>query len=469
MKNKYINLIKDTVLFAIGTIGSKIILFVLVPLYTNCLSPAEYGIADLVFTLALLLLPFACLGIHHAIIRFGLEKKDNPSDVLFCGLVIAFVGSIIVLSITPLLGFHKGLGEWKWYFAAYLILHMYLSIFQNYAKAIGKNKAYALVSILYTLVLALLNVLFLLYSNMGVRGYLMANVLATVVAVFIFMFVCDVFTLSRRAKLSKPLLKAMLKYSAPLMVDGTIWWIIQSSNKVFVETFMNTEMLGFYTVTIKIPSLMYIVVTIFSQAWGISTIKESDNENESRFYENVFSVYTFLTFFICLTLIALIKPFMSIYVGEEYFVSWKYIPLLLAGTAFLAISDFFGAFYNALKLPVRNMCVSLIAAIISVLIATLSMEHIGMWAAILATFFAYLVIMWIRLLDIKKYIKMKICWNTFLLNQLLLIAFAILITLDCHILIVSTIGMLLFGAINIKFVTRTINKIWYILKGQKAR
>ena len=45
MINKYINLVKNIAIFALGSIGSKLIIFLLVPLYTNYLTTEEYGIA----------------------------------------------------------------------------------------------------------------------------------------------------------------------------------------------------------------------------------------------------------------------------------------------------------------------------------------------------------------------------------------------------------------------------------------
>ncbi|MBR6515661.1 MAG: oligosaccharide flippase family protein [Bacilli bacterium] len=452
MKNKYISLIKDTLIFALGTIGSKIILFILVPLYTNCLTPSEYGIADLVFSMAQLLIPFACLGVYYAILRFGLEKKENADDALFSGIIVASVGAFIVICLTPLLSFYKTLSDWKWYFCVYLILHLYLSIFQNYAKAIGKNKTYAIISIAYTAVLALLNIFFLLYEKRGIHGYLIANVLATIFAAMAYIFTCKIFFIHKIAKFNGYLLKKMLIYSLPLMIDGIIWWFIQSSNKLFIEFFLNSEILGLYTVAIKIPSLMYVVVTIFSQAWGISTIKEIDKENDALFYKNVFSVYSVLIVLICMGIILIIKPFMNFYVHESYFSSWKFIPLLLVSNAFLAISDFFGAFYNALKKTVNNMLISLLAAVLSVLFSLLFLNIIGLWAAILATFLAYFTIMCIRMLNIRKYVQIKINFWKFIFNLLILMTYSVLIILEFNTYVVSIVFFILFFIINLKII-----------------
>ena len=58
MASRYKPLLKDTVIFGLGNLGKKLILLLMVPLYTNFMSDAEYGIAELVFTAAQLMAPF---------------------------------------------------------------------------------------------------------------------------------------------------------------------------------------------------------------------------------------------------------------------------------------------------------------------------------------------------------------------------------------------------------------------------
>ena len=83
MGNKYKNLVKDTIIFAIGNIGSKLILFFLVPLYTAYMTQEQYGTSDLIFTIAQLILPFVSIVIYDALIRFGLSKDERNRIVSF--------------------------------------------------------------------------------------------------------------------------------------------------------------------------------------------------------------------------------------------------------------------------------------------------------------------------------------------------------------------------------------------------
>ena len=62
-KNKYTTLISNTIIFALGTFGSKLLVFLLMPLYTSVLTTAEYGAMDVVVNVSNMLLPLVmCLG-----------------------------------------------------------------------------------------------------------------------------------------------------------------------------------------------------------------------------------------------------------------------------------------------------------------------------------------------------------------------------------------------------------------------
>ena len=80
MTSRYKTLLKDTLIFGLGNLGTKLILFLMVPLYTNYMSDAEYGIADLVFTIAQLMAPFLSVVIFDAIIRFGLSERERKEN-----------------------------------------------------------------------------------------------------------------------------------------------------------------------------------------------------------------------------------------------------------------------------------------------------------------------------------------------------------------------------------------------------
>lgn len=464
MSNKYKKLLSDTIVFAIGGIGSKLILFFLVPLYTNYLSTEEYGVADLIFTVSQVIIPFVSIEIFSAVIRFALSKTEKKEDVLLCSSVVWFLGSIVAVVAAPLLGLYESLAEWKWHLSVYVILHILLYIELNYIKAKDQNRLFAIISIVQTLTMALFNILFIVVIPLGVRGYVWANIIGNFIAVVgIFVF-GKLFKDLKNAKFSALLLRRMLIYSAPLILNNISWWAIHSANKIIVEVAMGAAVLGIYTVATKIPSLINVMITIFQQSWGISSVKEMESSNDSTFYSNVFNVFAFVSFAASIGLILIIKPLMSVYVGDSFVEAWKYIPLLLAGATFSAISSYFVSLYSALKKSVNNMITTLIGAVVNVGLSLLLVYYIGVWGAVVGTFAAYFVMGISRMIDATRFVKMKIDIVRFAISSVILIAEAVLVSLEIHIYLVSAVAILLFAVTNVKL----LKELFLLLKKKTA-
>ena len=139
MDGKYKTLAKDTVIFAIGSLGSKLILFFLVPLYTNFLTREEYGISELVTTFVQLLVPFAAASINLALIRFGMKKDRRGADVLKVSCVVLLLSLLVTFIFIPFLYLYKPIGPWKWYLIALIILTNFSEVFKNYLKVLNQQ------------------------------------------------------------------------------------------------------------------------------------------------------------------------------------------------------------------------------------------------------------------------------------------------------------------------------------------
>ena len=97
--NRYKKLFSDTVILAFGTFGSKLLVFLLMPLYTALLSPAEYGTAELITSTANLIMSFACMGITTGIFRFAAERGNDQEQVFSSSVALLGGGLGILLLI----------------------------------------------------------------------------------------------------------------------------------------------------------------------------------------------------------------------------------------------------------------------------------------------------------------------------------------------------------------------------------
>ena len=97
MKKKNKSLIKNIGVFTVGSFGSKILSFLLVPLYTTTLSTEEYGTVDIITSTVALLMPILVLSIFDATLRFGMDSKYQKEDVLSTSVNIGIKGILVLL------------------------------------------------------------------------------------------------------------------------------------------------------------------------------------------------------------------------------------------------------------------------------------------------------------------------------------------------------------------------------------
>ena len=80
---KYATLAKNTGFVFIGTIGSKLINFIMLPLYTMWLAPSEFGAVDTMNTYAMFIVGFVCLSIPDSIFIFPRNVDDARKSEYF--------------------------------------------------------------------------------------------------------------------------------------------------------------------------------------------------------------------------------------------------------------------------------------------------------------------------------------------------------------------------------------------------
>lgn len=77
-------LVKNTFILSLGTLGSKAFSFFLLPLYTAVLTTEDYGNVDVLQSVIQLVIPLITLQLSGAIFRFLIDEKkaDGISKVI---------------------------------------------------------------------------------------------------------------------------------------------------------------------------------------------------------------------------------------------------------------------------------------------------------------------------------------------------------------------------------------------------
>lgn len=190
-KSKYGDLSKNTLLFTINSFGSKLITFLLVPLYTNILSTNDYGTADLMTSTAQLLIPLLTLNIQDAVLRFSLDKTKDPKKIISVGCTINSI-AMCLLGIALFLLSHFEILSFGKEYIIFLFFSFAFGGIQNslqmYMKAVDNVKVLVYSGLASTLFSCVSNLLLLLVFKVGILGYLISNLVGHFVAIFIMFF-----------------------------------------------------------------------------------------------------------------------------------------------------------------------------------------------------------------------------------------------------------------------------------------
>lgn len=420
MDNKYRRLLSNTLIFTIGNLGSKFIQFLLVPLYTYTLTKEEYGITELILTAINLLIPVFSISIADGLLRFGLDKKLNKGNILKTSLFLVFIGSLLTIFAIPIFSLNQILKNWLIYFILILNLRIYRDVFTIQLKVDDKNKLIAIENILYTFVLCVLSLIFLVQMSLGIKGYFLAYIFSSIFSIIFLLLIGKVGNKLSNAKIEKTMVKNLLIYSIPMILNGIAWWLNNASDRFMIEMYIGSAAVGLYSVAAKLPAFINNFTGVFNQAWIISAV-ESYEDKEKNFYNEVFEKYYVLLFLSVMLFNTVIKQFVWFYVNIDFFEAWEYTPFLVMSAAVSGVAGFTAGVYSATKKNINVTITTLVGAIVNIILNYFLIPRIGIMGAAIATYISWIVIVIYRLYDISKFSDFTVDKKLFLYLTLLFI------------------------------------------------
>ncbi len=404
-KNKY--LLKNTAIFAIGNAATKLVTFLLIPLYTHELTTAEYGTADLLFAICSFLYPLFTLNIAEAIFRFSMDRGASNGKITKIGFVCFFGSMILGIPAALFLKLSPDTESLSVLFYFYLISTSASHILLASMKGRERLKIFTAGNIINTFLTASFAILLLVNFNLKLDGYFLSYILSNAITI-IYVLLRGNLLSERKTEFDEKLFFKMAKYSSVLIPTTFMWWIINSSDKVMITNFISASANGIYAISYKIPSLLTVIASIFNQAWVFSAVKQKDSEDNESYTNTVFNTLSSIIFVTATILLAFIKPIMSIAVAPEYHEAWQYIPFLIFGFIFMTMSTFISSSYNAHKDSKGMLFSGLAGAVVNIILNGILIPFMGIFGAATATAISYVSVFVYRYFDTKKYVKIHL-------------------------------------------------------------
>ena len=409
-KSRSSKFMKDIGVYAIGNIGSKIITFLMVPMYTYFIhDTSDFGYYDLCLTVCLLLIPFVTLQLRDGAFRFLLDCDDETQRKS----IVTFVSHSMVttVGVSAIIAVFMALFTSVQYLGYALGLLIAMSLQEVYSqvfRGLGNNRAFVSVGILSALGIGLFSIIFVAGLGWGIRGIFLANIVARVLALLI--VEAKVRLISRHTQWhisTRQVGRDILRYTLPLLPGSLCWWLTGSSDRLFITHYLGLDINGVYAVAIRFTGIINTLAIIFYQAWQETAILQYNSPDRDRFFSKMFNSYIFLLALILVGYAFMLKINYGWLVASEYSESLNYIyPLGLSAVIF-ALAAFFDMGYQCAKDTPRTLPAIMLAAVVNIALNFALIKPLGVYGVIITQLVTYLVLFTYRWHDMKRYFILK--------------------------------------------------------------
>jgi len=278
---------KHSGIYAIGNALNRVGAFLLLPIYTRLLSPAEYGTLETLYLLSTVVSGVLGVGIAHATLRFYFDYKE-PADRravistnLMASLVISVAGVLgVALFADPLAAWlFKGqrLGGAIHWMLATIVFELASQVSLAYVRAVERSMLFIVVSFVKLVVQVIANSVALMHFNAGVEGVMAGNFLTVALGFAVLSWV-TLRECGLRFEWAK--LMPVLRYSVPLLWTTLVGIIGGTADRFLLQSLVSLEALGIYALALKLSKLVSdLVGEPINRAYGAFrfTIMERDD------------------------------------------------------------------------------------------------------------------------------------------------------------------------------------------------
>ena len=401
-------LIKNTGIIAVGGMATKLVQFLLLPLYTSVLSTAEYGTVDYLNTIALFCVPVVSLLMDEALFRFlidcGADEDRRRAVTATCALLA--LGGCAFLALALAWGGLFG-GEGLGWVVGLVLAGVALQMVSALLRGFGDTVAYAAANFAASALTILLNVVFIAVFRWGVVGMLSATVLAQGGVSVAFAAARRVWRYVDPSALDRGYMFRLLRYSVPLIPNKVSWTIMNMSSRLVIMNVLGAGAAGLFAIAYKFPSVMDQVYGFFYMSWKESSARAlNSGEDEVAFYNRVYRALRRFMMSVVLGMTALMPIVFDVLVDPSYHEGILYVPVLLLATYFSNISGFYGGIFTAHKDTGIMGTTTIASAAVCLALNAALIPTAGLYGASAATLVATLCVNEYRRRKVARYARL---------------------------------------------------------------
>lgn len=389
------SIFKHSAIYGVGNIASKIIGFLMIPLYTRYLTTADYGVVELLDITVAIASELLAMGFAYAVIRFYYDYKNEEEKNQVISTALIFNLSCALVSVILLINLADGLsllifGKARYStFLQIIFITMFFEICLvvpfAYLRAIKASVYYTALMLTRLIIGLSWNIYFVVILKKGVAGILFSGLITGIIS---FLFIVPLVFYKTGFHFSVKKLKGMLHFGLPLVPDGLAMFILNFVDRYFLRYFSTLSYVGLYSLGHKFGIMLNFLITLsFLQIWTASIFSIANRKDAKELYARIATYFGYVIIFAGLALSVLIKEILMVMAAPSFLEARKVVPLIVIGYVFMGVKYIFDVgFYLQKKtkyIPVISWTTASITIILNgLLISKYAMIGAGMSKAL---------------------------------------------------------------------------------------
>lgn len=466
MKNKFL---KDILFFGFGSLLSKLIIFFLLPLYTNKMTKSEFGLMELVNNYIVIIVPIISIQIAETSFRYILttKKEKERKKLIFTFMVYPSIlfSFFYFISGFTVLHFLEEQNFFRLNFnllALCVFLVVYSSILKQITRGLDKSYVYSMSELIQTIALSASAITFVGFFDIGLKGYLYALAIGNFLSILYILIKINIKELFIINNIFNVNTIRILMYGIPLIPNVIANWLLNIADRLIIAKNFGLSDVALYALAFKYSTIFTIISSILIMSWQSRAIHIYNEQNKNKKESSeIFIQFLFFTTFLLFILILCAKSFMILTAPETYYFAWKYAILMLINSYILAFSSYYAASYIASLNTKKLFYSSLSIGTLNVLLNSFIIPSLGIIAGIFCTLISSTLLLLIRLNYSTKKIKIQYEFKKNLITFLLIIFSVIIVYLNINVFIETIIIVaiiIIYILLNIKFLKNMLKQ-----------
>jgi len=398
------SLFVSTIWYTLGNVFLRAVNFLLLPLYSNLISPEDFGVYSLIVSTYTIIAVVYQGGLQSSLTKFYLEANNGTGRKNVFSTIINFVTLISLVFTFVFILFSKDLsyyiaGKSEYYGDFSLIfMALFFETISFYIIHLLRTQELAKYVLRYLIISGLinftLNIIFVYFFKYGIRGIILSQLLS---AFILTLLMTPELIRNYRFTFDKSLIRNALIFALPLILGGIFSSMVDVLDRFLINFFRNQEEIGFYSFAYRFAMVVNLFGISFRTAWLPSSINKYNDEKYRTYYGKVFNRYLLISSVILVLVSIFIDDLFRVnFMGvnlfdKKYIPGLIVIPLLMSGYIFNGVAGFF-AYYPYKSGKSYHFLISDFIAFSTNLILNIVLIPIsGILGAAVATFMAFLV------------------------------------------------------------------------------